>query len=250
MLDEKQIRLGLIGKSLNHSFSAKYFNLKFEVEQIKYATYQLYEIDEISFLPILIQTNQLNGLNVTIPFKQEVIPFCHSLTPIAQEVQAVNCILIHNDKIIGHNTDVYGFLDLLKSDPKPELRTSKALIFGSGGASLAVRYCLDRQKIDYQIVSTSGQINTIKYEDIDALLMQEVGYLINTTPIGMHPFEDVILPFDHALITANHFCIDLIYNPSKTLFLSISERQGASIANGLTMLEKQAELSWEFWTQH
>ncbi len=244
---------GLIGYPLSHSFSWKYFNEKFKRENIKNAEYKNFEIPNINELHEVIKNNpKLQGFNVTIPYKESIIPLLDHLDDTAKEIGAVNCVkLIYNadkPKLIGYNTDYYGFSVSLKQLVEGKEKT--ALIFGSGGASKAVKYSLRNLDINYKIVSRQLQNkseNTIKYEDISPKLISETDILINTTPLGMFPNIDNAVDIPYEYIKNKSIAFDLIYNPLKTLFLKKAEENGAIICNGLKMLELQADKAWEIF---
>jgi len=242
---------GLIGYPLGHSFSQKYFSEKFTREGIADARYELFPLKNIADLPALLEQNpDLRGLNVTIPHKENVIPFLHELDETARAVGAVNCIKIENRKLRGFNTDVIGFGKSLQTVDGGwwTIHDKMALILGTGGASKAVAYVLKKLGVSYQFVSRHpvGE-NQISYADLSSLLTPHLSLLINTTPLGMAPNVDVCpdLPFER--LTPEHFVYDLIYNPSETLLLRRAKSQGCTVKNGLEMLHLQAEAAWEIW---
>ena len=236
---------GLIGKTLKHSFSQQYFADKFSRERIDNAQYGLFEIDSIDNLPRLVEEKNLKGINVTIPFKLDVIPLLSSLDETAQKVGAVNVIKI-GKQWIGYNSDYFGFKKSL-IDWSP-LTNQKALILGSGGASMAVKAVLNDLSIDHLIVSRSkGDIN---YEVInESDLLKEYHLVINCTPLGTFPNVDAIPPLNYDLVGNDHYFYDLVYNPEVTSFMRKASEKGAIVKNGLEMLELQAEKSWEIWNQ-
>ncbi len=237
-------KYGLIGFPLSHSFSPSYFKNKFEEENIHDCSYQAYPIESIHDLKGLIQEEGIYGLNVTIPYKEQVIPFLDEIDDDAKKIGAINTILIRNGKLKGYNTDIYGFqqswLNFMGKDT-----ISKTLILGTGGAAKAVAFVLQKLNIEYIYVSRSGG-NHLSYKDLRNM-MTNYSAIINTTPLGMYPNEDGCpeIPYDE--LSNNHFCYDLIYNPQKTLFLTKAENQGARITNGYEMLVLQAEKSWQIW---
>jgi shikimate dehydrogenase len=236
---------GLIGNPLSHSFSKKYFEEKFARQQISGCSYQLYELPAIEDLPnLLTGTPNLCGLNVTIPYKQAVIPYLHSLSAEAESIGAVNCIKISNGKLHGHNTDWYGFETSLKSflQQTPQ----QAFILGTGGSSKAVAYVLNRLGLNYRYVSRTAGNNTISYENIQPHLQQS-NLFINTTPLGMYPNTTEAPAIPYHLLSANDYLFDLIYNPTETTFMLRGKQHGAHTQNGLPMLQLQAEKSWEIW---
>ena len=236
-------KFGLIGYPLGHSFSPGYFKDKFTKESIDWATYKAYPLTEIGELQDLFEKG-VHGLNVTIPYKEAVIPFLTSLDPISSEIGAVNTILVKEGERIGYNTDVYGFETSLKGVLNGHV-PSGALILGSGGASKAVIFVLRSMGIQTKIVSRSK--GDLSYDEIDEEVLHEHPLIVNTTPLGMAPNLDAspLIPYDH--LTADHILFDLIYNPEKTIFLNRGEEQGCTIKNGLEMLILQAEKSWEIW---
>lgn len=242
-------KFGLIGFPLTHSFSGKFFSQKFEREQISDAEYRLYPIDSIHQFPDLIKGlgEELIGLNVTIPYKQTVIQYLDDLSDEAQQIQAVNTILFQDGKLKGFNTDIPGFEQSLLHFIDEQVIT--ALVLGNGGASKAVQYVLDKLHINFKTVSRSPSSGSITYSQLDELLLQNSRLIINTTPLGMAPRMTEYPEFDYTILSDQHYLYDLIYNPSKTLFLSKGEAQGSKIQNGLDMLYRQAEASWKIWNQ-
>lgn len=247
MASKKQY--GLVGKNISYSFSKAYFAEKFELENRKNHTYENFEIQEILEFPGILKNNpNLKGLNVTIPYKEVVIPFLDKMSKNALKIGAVNTIkFIGNGKTKGYNTDFYGFkkslLPLLKSHHK------KALILGTGGASKAVAYALRLLEIDYILVSRQPSEHTITYDEIDTSTFEEYQIIINCTPLGTSPNVDVCpdIPYDY--FTEKHIAYDLIYNPEETLFLKKAKEKEAVIKNGYEMLVFQAEKAWKIWSK-
>lgn len=240
---------GLIGRHLQHSFSPTYFANKFKQEGICDCMYQLFPLDQIEAFPSLIQqgTNWA-GLNVTIPYKQSIIPFLDQLSPQAAKIGAVNTIQFVEGQLIGHNTDVYGFQTSLNKRLTTQQRNSKALILGTGGASKAVAYALQQMNISYEYVSRSNPKNTFRYEMISPSLLKEYLIIINTTPLGMSPNIETCPLLPYNALGQKHILFDLVYNPEQTLFLKKGSLQGANTLNGLEMLHLQAEKAWSIWT--
>jgi shikimate dehydrogenase len=243
---------GLIGFPLTHSFSKKFFTEKFEKENIPSCAYDLFPIESIDQLPQLIKDNpHLCGLNVTIPYKESVIPFLHELDETAEAVSAVNCIKIESGKLKGYNTDVFGFRQSIK--PFLENHHERALILGTGGASKAVYYVLKEIGIDCYFVSRDkSKIKNEKvfdYEELNEYVLNAFKLIVNTTPVGMFPNvnEAPQLPYD--LITSSHLLYDLVYNPAETEFLKRGKEKGALTVNGLSMLQQQAEEAWRIWNK-
>ena len=233
---------GLIGKNLSHSFSAMFFKEKIIKEEISDTKYLNFELEKVSeFLELIIKKN-ISGLNVTIPYKESVIPYIDELTEDAKIISAVNTIEFREDKLIGHNTDTIGF----RKSITPILRNrKKALILGSGGSSKAVKHALEMLNIEYMII---GRNTPYSYKDMTSEFINYYDIIINTTPLGMFPDikEYPKIPFQ--FLGKKHLLFDLIYNPEETLFLKQGKAQGCSIKNGLEMLKIQAEESWNIWT--
>ena len=238
---------GLIGYPLSHSFSKKYFTEKFEQEGFTDCLYELFPIASINEFPGIINKHpELEGLNVTVPYKRHVLPFLHSSKNIPTGVDACNCIHIKDGKLIGYNTDVIGFEKSFTPLLKPQHK--KALVLGNGGAATAVVFVLKKLSIDFIIVSRELHGNSsLTYKDIDEQLMKEYNIIINTTPLGMYPNERSCPSIPYQFISEQHLLFDLVYNPAKTLFLQKGEELGASIKNGEEMLIMQAEESWKIW---
>jgi len=235
----------LIGRELKHSFSPQYFKTKFENEQIQNALYKLFPLKDINDFCTLIKEKNFKGLNVTIPYKESIIPFLDDLSKDAKKIGAVNTIQFVNNKKIGHNTDVLGFEKSIKPLLLKQHKT--ALIFGTGGASKSVAFVFNRLGISYKFVSRKR--NFLQYEDVTKELLQKYSILVNTTPIGMFPNLEECLNIDYSGLNQNHLVYDLIYNPIETLFLKKAKEQNSVIKNGLEMLEIQAEESWKIWQE-
>lgn len=242
---------GLIGYPLSHSFSKGYFAKKFEKEGIKDSFYDSFPLENIDLFPQLLAENpNFNGINVTIPYKQQVIPFLDELDKNAAAIGAVNTIKFQDGKLIGFNTDVYGFEQSLlpiinqKYDKKTTL---KSLVLGTGGAAKAIFYILKKNHLNPTFVSRTPKPNQLTYSDLDKNIIDESQIIINTTPLGMSPKIDTCPDLPYELLTNNHILYDLVYNPEITLFLQKGKEQGATIKNGLEMLHLQAEKAWEIW---
>jgi len=237
---------GLIGYPLTHSFSKDYFAEKFKKEAFDDCRYENFQLANITELSKVIQDHpDLQGLNVTIPYKESVLPFLNEKNKLVSEAGACNCIKIVNKKLIGYNTDIIGFENSLLDKLQPQHK--KALILGTGGAAKAVEFVLKRNRIAYTYVSRRASQNSITYDELTATVVEQNKLIINTTPVGMYPKGDEILPLPYEAITPEHFLFDLIYNPPKTLFLKKGEERGAAIQNGYDMLVCQAEESWHIW---
>jgi len=237
---------GLIGFPLTHSFSEKYFSDKFRKEEIEECKYELYPLENVEDVRFLFEVNkELKGLNVTIPYKESVIEYLDDLDDIAQKIGAVNCIKIDEIQRVGYNTDYAGFRDSLK--PLLKKHHTKALVLGTGGASKAVVYALNEMGIQTTLVSRKEGTTELTYQQLTKEIISQHPIIINCTPVGMYPDIQLCPEIPYAFITAQHILYDLIYNPGKTLFLEKGEKQGATIKNGLQMLELQAEYAWEIW---
>lgn len=238
---------GLIGKNLSHSFSKAYFEKKFKelgLDYLEYANFELENIEDIK--QVLARNPELRGFNVTIPYKESIIPFLDELSPEARGIAAVNCVKITNGKLIGHNTDAYGFASSIK--PFLEPQHSRALILGTGGASKAVVFVLRRLNVEVFFASTSKKRQgTFPYEALNERLFNACKFIINTTPVGTFPNVNECPNIPYECITSQHLVYDLIYNPEETLFLKKAKERGATTINGLSMLQLQAEKSWEIW---
>lgn len=239
-------KFGLIGYPLEHSFSKFYFTEKFKKEGIQ-ATYENFSLSNLDNLKTILSQNKVDGFNVTIPYKESIIHLLDDIDSEAKIVGAVNCVKISNNQLIGYNTDIIGFeksfLPFISAIQTPK----KALVFGTGGANKAVVYILKKHQIPFLQVSRNEILYGITYADIDEKIMQEYSILINTTPVGMYPKVEEVLPIPYHLITDKHFVFDLVYNPEKSKLLSIAENQGAQIKNGLDMLHIQAEEAWKIF---
>jgi shikimate dehydrogenase len=251
------IEYGLIGKTLSHSFSKNYFEKKFQSLGLTDHTYSNFELNAIKDLKeVLTLHPNLKGFNVTIPYKESIIPFLDELSEEARAVGAVNCVKIlpateHSrsaagKRLIGHNTDVYGFASSVK--PFIEPQHNKSLILGTGGAAKAVAFALKNIGVEVFYASSSKQqANTFLYEQLNEHMMSAFKLIVNTTPLGMFPNINEYPNIPYQYITTQHLCYDVIYNPEATLFLQKAKEQGATTINGLSMLQLQAEKSWEIW---
>ena len=238
---------GLIGYPLGHSFSRKFFTEKFEQEDID-AQYLNFEIPSIEEFPNIIASHpELLGLNVTIPYKQQVMQYLDELSLEAKEIGAVNVVKV-GEKLKGYNSDVIGFVESIKPLLKPH--HEKALILGTGGASKAIHYGLEEKLgMETLFVSRTSRENMITYNDITKDLLQDYTVIVNCSPVGMFPKVDECPALPYEAMNENHLLYDLVYNPLETLFMKKGAAQGATVKNGLEMLHLQAIASWEFWTQ-
>lgn len=240
-------KFGLIGRNINYSFSPDYFAKKFKKLNID-AIYDLYDLKNISEIKNIISDSNLIGLNVTIPYKQAILPYLDEISPQAKKIKAVNTIFIHNKKLIGYNTDVYGFRKSL--EPLLKLEYKNALILGTGGATLAVKEALNQLKIKHKTVSRNNPKADYFYDELNEKIITENQIIINATPVGTHPKTDDIPKIPIEYINHQHLVYDLIYNPKKTALLKSAEENNAIIKNGLEMLQLQAEKAWEIWKNH
>ncbi len=239
---------GLIGKPLSHSFSQRWFTEKFEREGLTDHRYLPYELERIDELPELLKGKKgLIGLNVTIPYKQTVIPFLDAVDPMAAAVGAVNTIHLVDGRATGYNTDVHGFRSTLL--PLLDGKKPRALVLGSGGASRAVAFVLRELGIKFRVVSRSRERGDLTWDLLEPIMVSVSPLIINTTPLGMYPSVNSCPDLPYDAIGEKHVLIDLVYNPEETLFLRNGRERGAHTANGMGMLEAQAEASWRIWTQ-
>lgn len=236
---------GLIGKTLKHSFSKSYFSEKFEKMNIS-AEYLNFEVDNKDGLKAILSSEHVQGYNVTIPYKQEVIPFLDELDESAKAVGAVNTIKRIDNKLLGFNTDVYGFKQMIK--PFFKSHHERAIILGTGGASKAVEYVLKDLGCSPIFISRNPEgTNQFHYSDINDIMLQSCPVIVNTTPVGMYPHVEGVVNIPYQALNDKNLVIDLIYNPLETEFLKKAKAQGAWTLNGLTMLHQQAEKAWEIW---
>jgi len=245
-------KFGLIGYPLSHSFSKKFFTQKFSAEGIEDCVYELYPIENITLLPDLISNDPgLEGLNVTIPYKLDVMPYLDEIDGAAREIGAVNCVSVNREtgslRLSGHNTDAYGFEASLL--PLLEQHHTKALVFGDGGAAKAVKYVLKQQNIEFLSVTRKALPGAITYEEVTPGILGTYTVLINTTPLGMSPDLESYPLIPYEALSEKHLAYDLVYNPEETRFLKMARKQQAKIKNGLEMLYLQAERSWYIWNR-
>ncbi len=240
-------RYGLIGYPLGHSFSQRYFTEKFEREGIARCTYENFPIESIDRLDEVLERHpDLCGFNVTIPYKERIIPRLRSMAEEARKIGAVNCIRVTPEGLVGHNTDAYGFrTSLLKllDGTHPE----RALVLGTGGASKAVKYVLEQLGIPFDVVSRKASAGDFTYEELTSETIRTRRLIVNATPLGTFPKTDECPDIPYEAIGETHFLFDLVYNPPLTEFLRWGRQQGAAIANGYDMLVGQAEKAWSIW---
>lgn len=244
-MSERQF--GLLGKHLDYSFSKSYFTAHFSKNNID-AIFNNMETDDLPSWIKSNEANDLNGFSVTIPYKQEIIPFLDSLSEEAKAIGAVNVVQRKDGKLIGHNTDAFGFQQSIK--PFLDFRHQKAMILGTGGASKAIAFVLKNIGLDVIYISRNPQgENQFSYEEVNEYMMKACKMIVNCTPLGTSPnFEEApAIPIEW--ITADHFVVDLIYNPEQTKLLREASERGAIILNGMSMLKEQALKAWEIWNQ-
>ena len=241
-------RFGLIGKTLKHSFSKNYFTRKFEAEGITGCSYENFELEQIDQLPLLIRSDpEIQGLNVTIPYKEQCLPFLDETSDAVRVIGACNCIRITEGKMFGYNTDAPAFMESIRNSLRSH--HSSALVLGSGGASKAITYALGQLGIEYQVVSRNPVSPNLGYNDLNPELIRKHTVLINTTPLGMFPDTESFPQIPYEGITPGHLLYDLTYNPERTQFLLRGIQKGATVINGYEMLVGQAEQSWKIWNE-
>ncbi len=242
-------KFGLIGSTVSHSFSKSYFDEKFFREGLRDYHYDLYPLGKVDELKKLLEENpELTGLNVTVPYKEQVLKFLSEIDSEAKKIGAVNVIKIQNGKLKGFNTDSDAFYETLERW-FPKIENAQALVLGTGGSSKAVQQALRKLAIPFKVVSRDKGKGDFTYEEIEknSQVFAEFVLIINTTPLGMTPETNTVPPINFEFINSSHYVYDLIYNPARTLFLQKAEMRGANIKNGLEMLHIQAEKAWAIW---
>ena len=247
-MSEEQKTYGLVGKSISYSFSEKYFTEKFKKNKIQNCTYKNFDLNNIKDIVSILKENDLKGLNITIPYKEQVLSYLDEIEDNAKLIGAINTIKINKDKTLtGYNTDFIGFINTLR--PHINSNCKKALILGTGGASKAIEYGLKKLNIESKKISRNKKKGDLTYQEIDSDIIKEYQIIINTTPIGTYPDIENCPDIPYKYLTKKHICYDLIYNPDETTFLRKSKKKGAITINGLRMLEIQAEESWKIWNK-
>lgn len=239
------MKYGLIGKTLGHSFSKKFFEDFFRRNNID-ASYSNIELETIRDVNSVFD-EKYSGLNVTIPYKEEVIPFLDELDDVARKIGAVNVISFEGNKKIGFNSDAYGFHQSIK--PFLTNKHERAIVFGTGGASKAVIYALRSIGVDPVQISRSPQNGQFSYDEVNEIMVRSCKLIVNTTPLGTAPNVDQCIDLPYQCLTPDHLLVDLVYNPVKTRFLQKGEANGAAILNGESMLKLQALKAWEIWNK-
>ncbi|GAA4325449.1 shikimate dehydrogenase [Pontixanthobacter gangjinensis] len=236
---------GLLGKNIDYSFSRKYFSEKFSRENID-AEYLNFDIPSIERFPEVIQNKEISGMNVTIPYKEQVIPYLDRLDEHSSRIKAVNTIKFEKDgSLTGFNTDYWGFMEALKPHLQPQ--HSGALILGTGGASKAVAYALELLNIDHKFVSRTAENDQFSYQQLGRDILDQYKLIVNSTPLGTFPNVEACPDIPFQYIGKNHLIFDLIYNPSETKLMRLAAEKGATTLNGLQMLKQQAEKAWAIW---
>ncbi len=236
-------KYGLIGRSLGHSFSRRFFTSYFEKEGID-ASYENIELQEIGEVPAVLQAGYA-GLNVTIPYKEAIIPYLDELSEEAEKIGAVNVVAFNGEKTIGYNTDAYGFHQSVK--PFLTNKHERAIVLGTGGASKAVIYALRSIGIDVVRVSRQAGEGIFTYSDVNEHMLRACKLVVNCTPLGTFPDVEACPDIPYSYFTDEHLAVDLVYNPAKTKFLEMAEQRGAMVLNGESMLKLQALKAWEIW---
>ncbi|NKI27683.1 shikimate dehydrogenase [Arenibacter sp. 6A1] len=247
--EKKKFRFGLIGKNISYSFSKGYFTNKFSKMGLDTHSYENFDLEEITeFTNLLKDNNNIVGFNVTIPYKEQIMPLLTKIQPEAQKIGAVNTIKVIGNNTYGYNTDAHGFQQSIA--PHLKAHHSKALILGTGGASKAVAHVFAELGIRYKFVSRNPAEGQLQYRDLNRDIMDNYSVIVNCTPLGTFPNIEDKPTIPYSLITEKHLLYDLIYNPEKTAFLLAGEAQGAQICNGANMLELQAEKAWSIWNSN
>lgn len=247
-LEKIENRFGLVGRNIAYSFSKGYFTRKFADLGLQDHSYENFDLQHIDEFQKLVQKNKdLKGLNVTIPYKEMIIPYLDQLSRRAKQIGAVNTIKCTKEGLKGYNTDVYGFQKSI--EPLLKKNHKKALILGTGGASKAIAFVFHELGIRYKFVSRNPIENQFGYQDLNKNILSEYAILVNCTPLGTHPNIGDKPAVPYRSLTPEHLLFDLIYNPEKTAFLKEGETRGATICNGYQMLVLQAEKAWDIWTK-
>ena len=241
-------KFGLIGRNIEYSFSRKYFLEKFNSDtNLSGYNYENFDIESINLINNFISDKDLGGLNVTIPYKEVIIPYLDELSGEAKEIGAVNTICFENDKITGHNTDLFGFTESLKVNLINNI--DSMIIMGSGGAAKMIIYFCKKNKIPFNVVSRNKSKDYLAYRDINHSLFRGNVLIVNCTPVGTYPNINECPDLPYNLLEKENILYDLIYNPSETLFIKKGKDRGCRTINGYEMLKFQAEMSWNLWTK-
>ncbi len=238
---------GLIGHPLTHSFSKQYFDKKFEHEKITDAQFKLFDIEKIEQVQELVLDKSIKGLAITIPYKQQILPFLFSENDIVKQSQACNCLKIVEGKLYGFNTDIIGFEKSFTKDLKSHHQN--ALILGNGGAAAAIKFVLKKLNINFSIVTRKNETNCINYYALNEEIISSHQIIINTTPLGTFPHVDTCPNIPYQFLTSQHYLFDVVYNPTESLFMKKGLEQNAFVKNGYEMLCIQAEENWKIWNE-
>lgn len=237
---------GLLGRNISYSFSKGYFTKKFEALNLTNCEYVNFDVPSVENITQILKNNpHLKGFNVTIPYKEEILPLLTDFNKKAKLIGAVNTVKVTKKGLKGYNTDFYGFKKSILPYLKPHHK--KALILGTGGASKAIAYALDELGIGYKYVSRNSTLDILGYDILTKNIMEDFQILINCTPLGTHPKVEEKPPIPYQFINKRHLLYDLVYNPSETTFMKLGKERGATVCNGLSMLELQAEKAWKIW---
>ena len=248
MNEKNKQRFGLLGREIDYSFSRVYFTEKFEREKLLHCSYGNFDLPNLDNFKETLHTPNLRGINVTIPYKQKVIPFLDDLDEVSKAIGAVNTIVFEKDGTTkGYNTDYIGFGKSIEPLLHDDIKN--ALILGTGGASKAVVYALNQMGINTQYVSRKNTATSLGYQELTAAIIDTHKLIVNCTPLGTFPKVEEKPDIDYSLLTAKHVLFDLIYNPEETAFMKAGASYGASVSNGQRMLVGQAEASWELWNR-
>ena len=248
MSEKNKQRFGLLGRDIDYSFSRVYFTEKFEREKLLHCSYGNFDLPNLDNFKETLQTPHLRGINVTIPYKQEVMPFLDDLDEVSKAIGAVNTIVFEEDGTTkGYNTDYIGFGKSIEPLLHDDIKN--ALILGTGGASKAIVYALHQMGINTQYVSRKSTATSLGYQELTAAIIDTHKLIVNCTPLGTFPKVEEKPDIDYSLLTAKHVLFDLIYNPAETAFMKAGASYGASVSNGQRMLVGQAEASWELWNR-
>ena len=237
----------MVGHPLTHSFSKQYFDNKFKEDGLVDVFFELFDIENIDEIKNIISNKSVKGFAITIPYKQQIITYLHSIDKVVEQINACNCVKIIDNKLIGFNTDVIGFEQSLVVDLKPF--HTKALVLGNGGAAAAIKFVLDKLDIEFKTVSRQKNNADFEYEELDESIIQSHKLIINTTPLGTYPNTENYPNIPYQCLTKKHYLFDLVYNPSLTAFMNKGLEKNAFVKNGYEMLVIQAEENWKIWNE-
>ena len=236
---------GLIGHPLTHSFSKQYFDKKFEQEKISDAQFKLFDINKIELIEDLILDDSIKGLAITIPYKQQILPYLFFENDDVKQIKACNCLKIIDEKLFGFNTDIIGFEQSFIKQLQPYHQN--ALILGNGGAAAAIKFVFEKLNIKFTCVTRKKEIDTLSYHELNEKIISTHQIIVNTTPLGTYPLVETCPDIPYHFLTSHHYLFDVVYNPSETLFMKKGLAQKAVVKNGYEMLCIQAEENWKIW---